>query len=149
MKAFPPYNANGDLPPGLHAASLKAVLEHFGGGTAQRRIVAQRLERIHGLALGTGALARFIVFGSFVTDKAAPNDVDIFLVMEDRFDVATVTGETRHVFNHMAAHNLLGASVFWIPRAACLGGEEAAVLDWQIKRDGGQRGIVEVISPHG
>ncbi len=93
---------------------------------------------------GTGALARFIVFGSFITDKAAPNDVDIFLVMADRFDVATVAGETRYVFDHMAAHNLLGASVFWIPRAACLGGEDAAVLDWQIKRDGGRRGIVEV-----
>jgi hypothetical protein len=46
----------------------------------------------------------------------------------------------------MAAHNLLGASVFWIPRAACMGSEEAAVSDWQIKRDGSRRGIVEVIS---
>ena len=64
--------------------------------------------------------------------------------MAVRFDVATVAGETRHLFDHMAAHNLLGASVFWIPRAACLGGEEAAVLDWQIKRDGARRGLVEV-----
>jgi hypothetical protein len=37
--------------------------------------------------------------------------------------------------------------VFWIPRAACLGGEEAAVLDWQIKRDGTRRGIAEITSP--
>ena len=144
MSAFPYFNASGDLPPGLHRASLAAVLEHFGGDTEQRRIVAQRLQRIHRLAMGTGALTRFIVFGSFVTDKAAPNDVDIFLVMADSFDVATVTGETRHIFDHHAAHNLLGASVFWIPRAACLGGEEAAVLDWQIKRDGTLRGLVEV-----
>ena len=73
-----------------------------------------------------------------------PNDVDIFLVMADDFDVATVAGQTRYVSDRMAAHNLLGASVFWIPRAACLGGENAAVLDWQIKRDGARRGIVEV-----
>lgn len=146
MSAFPDFNASGDLPPGAHCAPLAAVLEHFGVGTEQRRIVAQRLARIHRLAIGTGDLARFIVFGSFITDKAAPNDVDIFLVMADRFDVATVAGETRHVFDHMAAHNLLGASVFWIPRAACLGGEDAAVLDWQIKRDGARRGIVEVTS---
>ena len=46
--------------------------------------------------------------------------------------------------DHMAAHNLLGASVFWIPRAAGLGGEDAAVLDWQIKRDGTSHGMVEV-----
>ena len=106
--------------------------------------VVQTESRIHRLAIGTGALARFIVFGSFITDKAAPNDVDIFLVMADSFDVATVVGETRHVFDHMAAHNLLGASVFWIPRAACLGGDDATVLDWQVKRDGALRGIVEV-----
>ena len=144
MSAFPEFNASGDLPPGVHRASLAEVLEHFSGGSEQRRIVAQRLARIHRLALGTGGLARFIVFGSFITDKATPNDVDIFLVMADRFDVATVTGETQHIFDHMAAHNLLGASVFWIPRAACLGGEDAAVLDWQIKRDGTRRGLVEV-----
>lgn len=33
----------------------------------------------------SGNLARFIVFGSFVTAKPAPNDVDIFLLMEDSF----------------------------------------------------------------
>ena len=146
MNSFPPFNASGDLPPGLHRASLGAVCEHFCRGTEQRRIVAQRLARIHRLALGTGAVLRFVVFGSFITDKGAPNDVDIFLVMADGFDVATVGGETRYVFDHMAAHNFLGASVFWIPRAACLGSEDEAVLDWQIKRDGTRRGIVEVIS---
>ena len=70
MSAFPDFNASGNLPPGLHRASLAAVLEHFGGDTAQPRIVAQRLQRIHRLAMGTGALTRFIVFGSFVTDKS-------------------------------------------------------------------------------
>jgi len=144
VSAFPEFDGSGDLPPGVYCASLATVLEHFGDGTEQRRIVAQRLERIHRLAIGTGGVARFIVFGSFITAKAAPNDVDIFLVMTDSFDVATVAPETRHVFDHMAAHNLLGASVFWIPRAACLGGENAAVLDWQIKRNGARRGIVEV-----
>lgn len=64
--------------------------------------------------------------------------------MEDAFDVSKVRGEARHVFNHMAANNLFGASIFWIPRAACLGGEDTAVLDWQLKRDGLRRGIVEV-----
>lgn len=68
------------------------------------------------------------------------------LTLEDDFDVGNVTGEARHVFDYMEAQNLLGASVFWIRRAACLGGEEATISDWQIKRDGTRRGIVEVIS---
>jgi hypothetical protein len=46
--------------------------------------VARRLEHIYALAKASEHLARFIVFGSFVTAKPAPNGVDIFLLMEDR-----------------------------------------------------------------
>jgi hypothetical protein len=40
--------------------------------------------------------------------------------------------------------SLEGASIFWVRRAGALGGEQAAIEDWQIKRDGTRRGIVEV-----
>lgn len=40
---------------------------------------------MYALAKASGHLARFIVFGSFVTAKPAPNDVDIFLLMSDSF----------------------------------------------------------------
>jgi len=144
MSGLPAFNEFGDLPPGLHRISLAGAIAHFGKGTGQRSRVGERLARIHALANSTAKLRRFIIFGSFVTDKAEPGDVDVFLVMENDFDVSTVTGEARHVFDHMAAHNLLGASVFWVPRAACLGGEDEAILFWQTKRDGKPRGIVEI-----
>ena len=64
--------------------------------------------------------------------------------MEDSFDVSKVSTEARLVFDHTAAQNLLGASVFWIRRAAALGGEAATIAHWQIKRDGNKRGLVEV-----
>ncbi len=38
-----------------------------------------------------------------------------------------------------------GASVFWIRRIGALGGEDAVIADWQVKRDGTRRGVVEVI----
>ena len=75
-----------------------------------------------------------------------PGDVDIFLLMEDTFDVSQATRESKVVFDHTAAHDYLGASVFWIRRAAALGDETSAIAHWQIKRDGGRRGIVEVTS---
>ncbi|MSU57016.1 MAG: hypothetical protein EXS35_02335 [Pedosphaera sp.] len=143
MKPLPEFNAQGDLPEGIHAGSLELVLVYFGN-TPHRAVVARRLERIFTLASSTGHLARFIVFGSFITAKAEPNDVDIFLLMEDSFDVSKVSTEARLVFDHSAAQNLLGASVFWIRRAAVLGGEAATIAHWQIKRDGGKRCIVEV-----
>ncbi len=145
MKKWPKFNNNGDLPRGIHKASLSDVIEHFGKGNFQRAILAQRLDRIYDLAVRTGQMARFIIFGSFVTDKPNPQDLDIFLLMEDTFDIRQVDGEARIIFNHMAAQNYEGASIFWLRRMAALDGEDAAIEHWQIKRDGKKRGIVEVL----
>jgi hypothetical protein len=108
--------------------------------------VASRLVRIDHLARSTGNLARLVVFGSFVTKKPEPNDIDIFLLMEGSFEVASVVGEARLLFDHAAADAHFGASVFWMRRMAAFGGEQAAVDFWQTKRDGGLRGIVEIES---
>ena len=88
---------------GVHRASLRQVEERLGTGTPQRRRVFLRLERLYSIARGTGHLSRIVVFGSFVTTKADPNDVDVFLLMADNFDVSTATGETRLLFDHLAA----------------------------------------------
>jgi hypothetical protein len=145
MKDWPDFDDNGDLPPGIHQATLAEVIEHFGRGTPQRRVMARRLERIYTLAAETGHLARFIIFGSFVTAKPDPADADIFLLMEDTFDASQLSGETALLFDHIAAQNYEGASIFWVRRLAALDGEKATVEYWQLKRDGTKRGIVEVI----
>lgn len=146
MFEWPPFNSEGDLPVGVYRARLSDVADHFGTGSAQRRIVSRRLARIFELASGTGHLSRFIVFGSFVTSKPAPNDVDIFLLMEDSFELGQLTGAATIVFRQFTAQNWLGASIFWLRRFAAIGGEQSAIEDWQFKRDGTRRGIVEVIS---
>jgi len=109
-------------------------------------LVAQRLERIYKLAYSTGQVVRFIVFGSFVTAKPDPGDVDIFMLMENSFDSTGVRGEAAVIFDHLVVQNVEGASVFWIRQQAAIGGEEEAVRYWQTKRDKTRRGIVEVIS---
>ena len=133
-----------DLPAGIHRASLTEVIGRFGGKTAQRKIIGARLERIYRVASATGHLYRFVVFGSFVTRKAHPNDVDIFMLMEDSFDAGSLTGEAAILFDHGAADSYWGASVFWLRRLAAFEGEDAAIEHWQIRRDGGRRGIVEI-----
>ena len=109
-------------------------------------MIAQRLERIDQLARDTGHLARIVIFGSFVTAKPEPNDVDVFLLMEDTFDASQLSGEARLVFDHAVADAHFGASVFWMRRLAALGGEQEAAEFWQTRRDGGRRGIVEIVS---
>jgi hypothetical protein len=145
MKEWPNFNDDGDLPVDIHQATLNEVLNHFGVGSLQRRVVAQRLVRIYDLASGTGHPARFIVFGSFITAKSDPNDVDIFLLMEDSFVLQQVSSEAKIIFDHLAAQEYEGASVFWLKKSGAIGGEQKATEDWQIKRDKTKRGIVEVI----
>ncbi|MBU4271754.1 MAG: hypothetical protein KKE86_06625 [Planctomycetes bacterium] len=143
--ALPAFNEEGDLPPGVYRATLSEVLERFGKGSVQRRAVAGRLNHLYELATSTGQLARFVVFGSFITAKAEPNDVDLVLLMEDTFDLASVTGEATLIFQHMEAEARFGASVFWTRRSGAMGGEQAMIEYWQVRREGGQRGIVEII----
>lgn len=110
------------------------------------KVVAQRLERIHKLAYTTNQVARFVVFGSFVTAKANPGDVDVFLLMEDGFESDQLRGESAIVFDHLAVQAIEGTSVFWIRRQAAMDGEQAAIEYWQTKRDKTRRGIVEVVN---
>lgn len=144
--ALPPLTESGELPQGVHAAPLTEVLARFGSGSAQRRAVALRLARIYSVARASRHLAWLIVFGSFVTAKPDPDDVDVFLLMDDAFDAGQLTGEGRLLFDHAAAQAHFGASVFWLRRLAAWEGERATVEYWQVTRSGGQRGIVEVIA---
>ena len=139
---LPELTDSGELPLGVHRASLPETVERFGVGHPQRITVGERLERIYRVAAATGHLARFVVYGSFVTDKPQPNDVDVFLVMDDSFDGDTLRGESALLFDHAAADAHFGAGVFWMRRLSAMGGEQPMVEYWQAKRGGGQRGII-------
>ncbi len=142
--ALPPLTDAGELPLGVHRASLREILDQFGVGSAQRKILALRLDRVYRLAEATNHLARFVVFGSFVTSKLEPQDVDVFLVMEDTFDASQLAGDASPLFDHAAAQAHFGASVFWVRHRAAWPDEQAAIEFWQVKRGGGRRGIVEI-----
>jgi hypothetical protein len=142
---LPEMTDSGELPLGVHPASMGETLARFGTGHPRRIAVGERLSRIYELAASTGHLARFIVYGSFVTNKSEPNDVDLFLVMDDDFDGNQLDTESALLFDHAAADTHFGASVFWVRRTTAFGGEQAMVEYWQAKRGGGQRGIIEIV----
>ena len=103
------------------------------------------MNRIYQLAKSTRRLARFVVFGSFVTAKEEPNHLDIVLLMEDDFDLASITGEAALIFQHMVADAHFGANIFWTKRSGAVGGEQAMLEYWQVRRRGGRHGIIEVV----
>jgi hypothetical protein len=100
---LPDFSETGALPVGVHEAPLSEAIQRFGRGSLRRGLVSDRLQRVYTLARGTGHLARFVVFGSFVTATPSPNDVDVLMLMDDRFDAASVRGEAAILFDHAAA----------------------------------------------
>lgn len=72
---IPKFDAQtGDLPPGIHSAEWDEFERRFGGTPHRRRLLAglgQALE-----ALRQAGCTTVYVDGSFVTNKAAPNDFD-------------------------------------------------------------------------
>jgi Family of unknown function (DUF6932) len=110
---------------------LAEVLARFGSGSDARREATVVLQRIHQLAAATGKLRRFVIFGSYVTVKAEPRDVDVVLVMTDDFSLDACDEQTRVLFDHQRAEDEIGASIFWLSRTSffvarwrtfCLGG---------------------------
>jgi hypothetical protein len=143
---LPELNATGDLLAGVHRATLAELLLRFGSVIGQRGVCARRLSHVFDLAVRTGYVKRLIVFGSFITAKEQPNDVDVILVMDDKFRLEDCPMESRGLFDHAVAQARYGASVFWVrPQMLIEESVEEFVAYWQIKRDRTQRGIVEVI----
>ena len=130
-------NRNGDLPDGIHVATLRDISAAFGSSGHARELLFQRLLRIHRIASVTRHLVRFVVYGSFVTGKPIPNDVDVFMVFDDAFDASACNAEQLLLLDHATADAYFGASVFWLRRPAAFGGEQATIEFWQTKRDGG------------
>ena len=145
--SLPALLPNGYLPPGVHEATLSEVVERFGTNTPRRQVLASRLQELVNLARETRHLQRLFIWGSFVTDKLFPRDLDVFLLMQEGFDreFSALSPPQRYVFEHESARLLFEADIFWATEAI----GAAVLVSWlsvyQLTRDMEQRGIVEVI----
>lgn len=92
--SIPPLSSAGDLPVGVHRSTLAELSAAFGCASRERQILFERIARIYRIAAATRHLARFVVFGSFVSQKPVPNDGDIFMVFDDAFDASICDHET-------------------------------------------------------
>jgi hypothetical protein len=142
---LPPLNSAGDLPPGIHLAGWDEIETRFGKGSPRRSSAFARLRHLHELAARTGALDRFLFFGSFVSSTPEPRDVDVALVMRNEFRLEDAPRESRTLFSHPDAEARFGASIFWV-RQGMLPDElmKQFLETWQMNRDGSKRGLLEV-----
>ena len=67
--------------------------------------------------------------------------------MRDDFQEQDYTDEVLPVLNHLRSQRELGASVFWTrPGAVLLETVDEFVAYWQVTRQLGRRGIIEVVA---
>ncbi len=75
---LPAFNSDGNLPEGIHRATAEEVFGRFATTSARRQWLGEQLRSLLTLAQATGQLSRVFLWGSFVTSKEVPNDVDVF-----------------------------------------------------------------------
>ncbi|HUU51278.1 MAG TPA: hypothetical protein VMW81_10035 [Nitrospinota bacterium] len=141
---IPEFQKDGNLPKGLYEVTLHEVREVFGTGSAKRKLLIGNLENIIELAKSTGKLERVIIWGSFISNKEFPQDIDLLLIMRGDFDVDANPPQVKGVFDYVQGRIAFNADIFWTKSSI---GEEAIDLwleTYQMTRDFESRGIVEV-----
>jgi predicted nucleotidyltransferase len=106
-----------------------------------------RLRALLELAGAGGQLRRVFVWGSFVTGKPAPRDLDILLIMSEDFEVDRLAASAQAVFDSRRAKLLFESDVFWA--RASIGDQvlELWLDTYQTSRSFRKRGIVELVLP--
>jgi len=144
---LPDLTPEGYLPVGVHSANWDELQLRFGRATSRRLWLFRELESIVALAAATKKLRRVFIWGSFVTAKPAPGDLDLLLVMSDDFETEQVDAVSRPVFDSTRAKLSFEADVFWT--RASIGAEVLQIWleTYQTSRDLRKRGIVELELP--
>jgi hypothetical protein len=144
---LPEFGPEGDLPPGVHIANWQVFLSRFGAATPRRIWLSGRLRALVELATASGKLRRVFIWGSFVTAKPAPRDVDILLIMDADFEVEQTVVPAQIVFDSVRSKLQFESDVFWA--RASIGDEilELWLETYQTSRTFRKRGIVELELP--
>lgn len=141
---LPELTAQGELPPGVHLANWSEFHARFCGSSPRRVWLSGRLTALLKLAATGGKLRRVFIWGSFVTAKPAPKDLDILLIMDEDFEVDDIAAPSRAVFDSVRAKLLFESDVFWARSSI---GHEMLNLwlqTYQTSRSFRKRGIVEL-----
>lgn len=96
--SLPELDDEGYLPPGLHAAPLGVALTRFGGNAEARQRQAELLRQVVTAATAYSEIKRVLVWGSFVTAKPEPGDLDYSIVVSVGYQPEELAGAHRRFF---------------------------------------------------
>ncbi|MEW6737342.1 MAG: hypothetical protein AB1489_39030 [Acidobacteriota bacterium] len=120
-------------------------MDRFATTSARRKWLGKRLHKLLEAAKATGYLCHIFIWGSFVTNKESPNDLDILLIMDSEFQLEQITTEHKILLDHSQAKLRFNADIFWAKISIGKTVLELWLDTYQTGRDFKRRGIVEVI----
>ena len=139
---IPNLKHNGELPAGEHIATLGEVEARYGLSSGRRKWLMRGLwKAAHNLA--QAGVKTIWIDGSFVTDKAAPNDIDGCWAYNDAIDLTIIDP----AFLGPDARNKVKAKYgldFFIAQKLEIESGESFPKFFQSNRDGKPKGIIVV-----
>jgi hypothetical protein len=132
---LPDFDENGNLPRGIYVCTLEEVVNRFGSGSPERRTESAELRAFVAWARAAGVI-RLVVDGSYVTNKIAPNDVDLVILPGldyPRQEQPALTAAPRWPFLHVQVAEDEADLNQWV------------TIDFGTDRNWVPRGLVEII----
>lgn len=120
---IPDFNDEGHLPPGEYEANIEEVKDRFGGSKSLKRsrLTVSLWEFIKFIQYHA---IRIYIDGSYTTNKLAPNDVDLLVILKpnfysnlaaaDRLLKFVVNNKNKlHIFAYTQGHESVKAYLEW------------------------------------
>lgn len=125
-------------------ASFQDIQVRFGSSTPRRQFLFEQLQTVVHRLRGTGQIKNIYLFGSFVTGKDSPNDIDLFVIMSSTFSTVGRSEKDMEVFQHDVCRILFHADVFWVTEAVGADRIEDMLEVFSRDRDGRAQPVIEV-----
>jgi Family of unknown function (DUF6932) len=144
---LPEFDIDGDLPSGIHQATLDELEQRFGRFVVSDRRVNlfAHFNQLMAMARSSGIVDRLVVGGSFVTAEPKPNDIDVVIILSRDIDFEALTASQCTVTDRRALRRVLNTEALDIITVRNGTTRMDLVLEFfQSKRDNKKVGVVEV-----
>jgi predicted nucleotidyltransferase len=125
-------------------ASLDELRIRFGTSTPRRQFLFRQLEIVIDQLLITRSVKQIYLFGSFVSGKASPNDVDLLVVMNAGFSTTQLGGKVLELFQHDVCRIRYQADLFWVTEVVGNARIEDLLEVFSRDREGRAQSVIEV-----
>ena len=100
---LPELNSEGYSDPGIYLASLEEILQKFGTDSPAREQQGNLLRLIVERARNYSTIKRVLIWGSFVSAKLEPGDLDYSIVVNPRHQITSIAQADSRFFTPIDA----------------------------------------------